>query len=143
MYHLLKRKSGGQPGNQNARKKNFYSKVLTPEEKIMFKYIDGADGIDREFNILRIKLWLLLSRAETPQDLHLVNRTISTLGRLYKTMHSLGNNDISKLQKAFHNVFDEFALPPPPDPDAGSSLDSFASSPEKPDSSSPSGKDGA
>lgn len=62
MEPLIQRKTGGQPGNQNARKHGFYSKVLTHNEKCKLKYASGVDGLDQEIAVLRIKFSSLLSR---------------------------------------------------------------------------------
>ena len=44
---LKKKKGGAPPGNQNARKHGFYSKVLAPAEKRILDDASGVDGLER------------------------------------------------------------------------------------------------
>ena len=112
MYDLVKRKRGGQIGNQNARTHGFYSKALTRDEKRELKSAGGVDGLDQEMALLRIKLRSLIS--QEGQNLRLINQTAATLAKLYTVTHSLGNTDTAKLKEAFHSVIEEFILPEPP-----------------------------
>ncbi len=114
MNGLIKRKSGGQPGNQNARKHGFYSKVLTQDEKRELKHATVVDGLDQEIAILRIKFRSLL--AEDGQNLRLINQTAKTLARLYNIKFSFSKNDSSKLKEAVTSVLEEFIIPHTPVP---------------------------
>jgi hypothetical protein len=111
---LIKRKTGGQPRNQNARKHGFYSKVLDSPEKHGLKYAVDLDGLDQEIAILRVKFRSLL--AYDGSNLRLINQTAVTLGRLYSIKYGLSKNDSSKLKEAVTSVLEEFTLPQPPSP---------------------------
>jgi hypothetical protein len=117
MKELIKRK-GGQPGNQNARKHGFYSKVLALEEKRELKYAEGLDGLDQEIAIIRIKFRSLL--AQDGQNVRLINQTAETLAKLYHIRYSLSKNDSTKLKEAVNSVLEEFIIPQPPGPDTDS-----------------------
>jgi hypothetical protein len=120
MCDPIKRQSGAQPGNHNARKHGFYSKALTGEEKRNLKYASGIEGLDQEIAIFRVKLNSLLS-AEGENQL-VINRTAETLARLYHFKVGLACNDGSKLKEALHSVLGEFSVPETrPDPAAGPS----------------------
>ncbi|MCY4625490.1 MAG: hypothetical protein OXC99_10895 [Chloroflexi bacterium] len=67
-----KRRSGGQPGNANARKHGFYSSFLLPKERRKLKEASRIEGLDNELSILRYKLGRML---EDP------NATAIQLGR--------------------------------------------------------------
>ena len=113
MKELIKRKTGGQPGNQNARKHGFYSKVLAQDEKHQLKYAVDMDGLDQEIAILRLKFRSLL--AQEGLNYRLIYQAAETLARLYHIKFSLSKNDSSQLKEAVSSVLDEFIIPQPPD----------------------------
>jgi hypothetical protein len=119
MNNLIQRKTGGQPGNQNARKHGLYSKVLTHEEKCGLKYAAAVDGIDQELAVLRIKFVSLL--AKDGQNLQLINRSAETMAKLYRIKYGLSRNDTSILKAAVASVIEEFIIPGTPDSDIKSS----------------------
>jgi len=55
-----KRKPGGQPGNQNARKHGFYSSKLNPDESCRFWNIVNLKGVEPEVVAFRLKLHSVL-----------------------------------------------------------------------------------
>ena len=75
-----KLKSGGQPGNQNARKHGLYSKHLPPEQLQQFDNALAIRDLAPEIAIVRVRLNGLLNDPEASPDL--INRTLSVLGRL-------------------------------------------------------------
>ncbi len=119
MEPLIRRKSGGQPRNQNARKHGLYSKVLAPDEKRQLKYAVGADGLDQEIAILRLKFRSLL--AQDGQNLRLINQTARTLARLYSIKFRHSRNDSDKLKEALARVHEEFVILEPAVPSSNSS----------------------
>lgn len=52
-----KRKSGGQPGNQNALKHGFYSTSLTAAERKMLRKARRVTGLQNEIDFMRVKIW--------------------------------------------------------------------------------------
>ena len=113
MESLITRKTGGQPGNQNACKHGLYSKVLHGDEKRHWKPASGVIGIEDEITILRVKLRSLI--AQDGASLSLINQTVKTLGWLYEIQSGHGR-DSSQLKEAVKAVLEEFIIPGPPAP---------------------------
>lgn len=55
-----KRKRGGQPGNQNARKHGFYSATISPEEISAVWNEVNLKGVDPFTSVIRVKLAVAL-----------------------------------------------------------------------------------
>ncbi|MFC1925621.1 hypothetical protein ACFLW2_02870 [Chloroflexota bacterium] len=101
---------GGQPGNQNARKHGFYSRILTETEKQYMEEAEGVTGLDGEIAMLRIKFLQLLQNQPDRIDLHL--KAAGVISRLVKTRHSITqNNDEDALTKALTNVYRDVGVP--------------------------------
>ena len=75
-----KRKSGGQPGNQNARKHGFYSKHFTPDQLKQLEDADDLRDLGPEIALLRVKLNALLDDPEV--SIELLLRAVNSLARL-------------------------------------------------------------
>ena len=75
-----KRQSGGQPGNQNARKHGLYSKHFTPGQAEQLENADDLKDLAPEINLLRVKLNGLLDDPNTSPDLIL--KIVNALARL-------------------------------------------------------------
>ena len=75
-----KLKSGGQPGNQNARKHGFYSKNLPPKRLKEFQSLHNIKDLSPEIALLRFKIIELLDSPDASQELIL--KTLNSLGRL-------------------------------------------------------------
>ena len=75
-----KRKSGGQPGNQNARKHGFYSKHFTPDQAKQLEAADDLRDLGPEIALLRVKLNALLDDPDVSTELLL--RAVNSLARL-------------------------------------------------------------
>jgi hypothetical protein len=52
----IKRKRGGQPGNQNARKHGYYAACLDPQSRLDLKQAASLEGIDEEVALLRSQI---------------------------------------------------------------------------------------
>ncbi len=76
------RKSGGQPGNQNARKHGFYSRRLSPREQADLEEATGMDLLDEEMAVLRVKIGALVENPNV--DLKLLLSAFQTLGRMLR-----------------------------------------------------------
>ena len=81
-----KRKPGAQPGNQNARKHGFYSKVLTPEQQRLLTFA-SIPGIAGEIAILRMTIASIVEKE--PKNLDPLLRTMSALRRTVRMRHDL------------------------------------------------------
>jgi hypothetical protein len=113
MFKGFQRKSGGQPGNQNARKHGFYSHALKKDEKSALKGAEDLDGLDQEIAVLRIKFRSLIS--EDQVNLRLINQTAETLAKLCHIKSIFYRSDSSKVKDAIRAVMDEFVIPGSPD----------------------------
>ena len=75
-------KSGGQPGNQNARKHGFYSKSLTPEQQEAIVEARKADILTEEIAFMRVKVQALVN--DPNHDTDQVFRGIGLLARIVR-----------------------------------------------------------
>ena len=105
----IKRKRGGQSGNQNARKHGFYSRVLDNVEQQNVDQAASMEGIDEEITILRVKLLSVLTK--DPDNITLILRAIETLAKLLRIKYHLRKSDGSRLKTAITNVIRDIALP--------------------------------
>ena len=64
--------SGGQPGNQNARKHGVYAQILyktmSDEDKSLFESVSATDDLDLEIELIRYKLAQLTEIIESNRD---------------------------------------------------------------------------
>ena len=104
----MKRNKGDQPGNRNARKHGFYSKVLTRSEKLELQKAVSVEGLGDEIALLRLKIFQLLER--DPDNLNLVLQASDILGRLVHINYLNPRHD-NGLKLAIGNVWREIALP--------------------------------
>jgi uncharacterized protein YjcR len=109
MPEEAERKRGAPPGNQNARKHGFYSKILDEAEQLDFELATGVEGIDDEIALLRVKIKSLL--ANDPENIKLIMQATNTLARLIKTRYNISQEDKKGLKEAIGNVLKEVALP--------------------------------
>ncbi len=74
------KKSGGQPGNGNARKHGLYSKQISAEQHDIQSSIKSVRDLSPEIALLRLKIMQLLEDPDTPNaDLM---KALNTLARL-------------------------------------------------------------
>jgi len=86
-----KRHPGAQPGNQNARKHGYYSKILSPEELALLPDCFQAQDIDNEIALLRITISSLRKySADKPE---LIFRTANYLRRMIDLRHHISSQD--------------------------------------------------
>ena len=64
---VVKRKRGGQSGNQNARTHGFYSRSLTPEQQEQLRSASSLLDLDQEIALVRLKIRSIL---DTDPDNH-------------------------------------------------------------------------
>ena len=105
----VKRKRGGQPGNQNARKHGFYSKVLDEADQLDFELAIGVEGIDDEIALLRVKIKSILEN--DPENIRLIMEATNTLARLIRTRYNITKEQKKGLKEAIGNVLRDVALP--------------------------------
>ncbi len=75
-----KRTSGGQPGNQNARKHGLYSKHLPAERHGEYGSLKSIRDLSNEITLLRLKIIEQFDDPDTYHD-HLI-KSLNTLARL-------------------------------------------------------------
>ena len=102
-------KRGAPPGNQNARKHGFYSRVLDEEERLDFEQATCVDGLDGEIALLRVKLKSVLRY--DPDNMKLIMQATDTLVRLIKTRYNIGKEDKKGLKEAIESVLKNVAFP--------------------------------
>ena len=104
-----KRKRGGQPDNQNARKHGFYSNVLDEAERLDFELATGVEGIDDEIALLRVKIKSILENE--PENIKLIMQATNTLAGLVKISYNMTKEQRKGLKKAMGNVLRDIAIP--------------------------------
>ena len=105
----VKRKRGGQPDNQNARKHGFYSKVLDEAGRLDFELATGVEGIDDEIALLRVKIKSILEN--DPENIKLIMQATNALAKLVITKYNISKEDKKGLKEAIDNVLRDVALP--------------------------------
>jgi hypothetical protein len=78
-----KRNRGAQPGNQNARKHGYYSKVLDSNQLSVLPEMAAASGLDNEVTVLRTKIFSIMKRE--PENFDLLLRALSLLERMVRS----------------------------------------------------------
>jgi len=104
-----RRKPGGLPGNQNARKHGFYSNRLDEQQQADFEAAVNVEGVDQEIALLRIKIKRLLER--DPENVALIVKATNTLARLMMTRFNIRKEDKQGLKEAITSVLRDIALP--------------------------------
>ena len=75
-----RKKRGGQPGNQNARKHGFYANTLIPEQEEASAEALEIRDFGQEVALVRVRLLTLLQDPDTPPEL--ISRTFNHLCRV-------------------------------------------------------------
>jgi hypothetical protein len=105
----IKRKRGGQPGNQNARKRGFYSRRLTPDQLSELAEIVNTERLDPEIATLRVKLVSILQ--DDPPDYRALREVVKRLTDWYTAEHRLNKTDSRYLKMFIWRVIESY-LPP-------------------------------
>jgi hypothetical protein len=90
----VKRKPGAPPGNQNARKHGFYSKILTPEQKKALE-VASLPGIDAEIALLRMQIRSIVQNG--PKNQEPLQRVMSALCSAVRLRHNLASSRCREL----------------------------------------------
>ncbi len=110
-HRKVRRKRGGQKGNQNARKHGFYSRALTPAEIGDFWNITRLEDIDPEVAALRIKLISLFQLY--PGNSRVLGEASNLLAKWYRAKYRLDSAESSYLKKFIRLILDHLADPSP------------------------------
>jgi len=103
------RKRGASKGNQKARKRDFYVRVLDEAERLAFELAAGVEGIDDEIALLRVKIKSILEH--DPENVKLIMQATNALERLIRTRYKITKEQRKGLKEAIGNVLREVALP--------------------------------
>jgi len=115
----MKRKRGAPIGNQNARKHGFYSKVLTPEQRLALPTVAAIKDLDEEIAIARVKLKSVMANA--PENYALLFRASSLLARLVTLRSQLNLTRRGHgLPRAASEILDRFVSSLTPQNNSGS-----------------------
>ena len=101
----MKRKRGGQQGNQNARKHGFYCKALGEARTREFRQAVRVKGLDEEIALLRLKLRSLAEN--DPGNLKLIGKDVGTLAHLLRASHAIRDNgaDLDRISRNLRELF--------------------------------------
>ena len=111
----MKKKRGGQPGNQNARKHGLYCGPLTPDEMSEFWNILNTTEIDPMMAVLRIKLNSSLKA--DPGNRRLLRDASRMIARLYGAKLKLNRARYNYLRKAVFKTLETGRYDPSDLPD--------------------------
>jgi len=98
MVKNIRRKRGGQPGNQNARKHGFYATSLEPDELAEFLFAVNRLNLDRELAVIRLKLKSVLTNC--PDN----RRVLAEITKML-TDYYLKNNQFNSAEEEFFKNF--------------------------------------
>jgi hypothetical protein len=105
----IKRKRGGQQGNQNARKHGFYSSTLSHTEICEFWKIVNLEGIEPEIAVLRIKLRSLLQH--DPGNRRALGEASKSLSKWFRTKYQLDYTDTRRLKSVITSALNSQRVP--------------------------------
>ncbi len=91
-----KRKRGGQPGNQNARKHGFYSKRVTEEDRL-YCQAGRAEGIPAPVAMMRGRIAAALR--QDPGNHRVIREAARELIKFYRSKGKLDASDATDIKK--------------------------------------------
>src|SRR5512139_3046024 len=92
------RRRGAPPGNQNASKHGFYSKVLTSGERRLLPDLAKMRGLDREIAVARVKVLSIIAR--DPRNITLLLRALSSLTSMVQAQETIDRHIRREAQEA-------------------------------------------
>ena len=99
-----KRQSGGQPGNQNARKHGFYAANLSKEELSEYWNLVNVQGLDPQIAILRAKVGHALASA--PGNHRVIMEGSNQLAKLCHENLGMDKADSYQLKKITRGILE-------------------------------------
>ena len=112
-HRRIKRKRGGQQGNQNARTHGFYSGALNISEiNALWDYVN-RNGIAPEIAVLNVKLRSLLQSA--PGNRRALGKAVRLLTAYYSAKYRLDKTDSLYLKKLISRLVQDAASHSPED----------------------------
>jgi len=102
----LKRKRGGQPGNQNARKHGFYSSKMDPDEVCRFWNIVNLKGVEPEVVAFRLKLHSVLK--SDPGNHRTLMEAVKMITRYYKAKCRMTGLEANAVRRAVKRSVEQY-----------------------------------
>ena len=93
----IKRRRGGQPGNQNARKHGFYSPYLSREESRNLEKALAKGAADRKAAAISIKLKSALSH--DPDNRRVVREACRLLYKMFDSQYNLSREEKTEFRR--------------------------------------------
>jgi hypothetical protein len=103
-----KRRPGGQPGNNNARKHGFYSYSLTPDETEQFKFLTEVRKIDPEVAVFHIKYRQLFEKGDL--NAQAVDAAVKYLTTYYRSKFKLSKSDAGVIKNLLKRILNYHAI---------------------------------
>ena len=104
---MVKRKRGGQKGNQNARLHGFYSGTLQPGEICEFWNLVNQQAVAPEIAALTVKLRSLIQT--DPSNRRALREAAKMLGKWYAAKYHLNQSDSRTLNQTIFGILVERA----------------------------------
>jgi hypothetical protein len=95
----------GRKGNRAG----FYEKVLKEAEAMDFETAAGAEGLDDEITLLRVKIKALAEK--DPENIELIMAATSMLAKLIKTRYSISKTEEKSLGESIKNIIKDIGVP--------------------------------
>jgi len=110
MAEELKKKKGGQKGNKNAVKHDFYAKILNNAERFDFHDATGIEGIDDEIALIRLEIKKSISGADE-RNLLLLVKAAGALEKLIRTRYQISAANRKGLKEALVDAVEKVLVP--------------------------------
>src|SRR4030043_245574 len=110
MVKKTKRKRGGQKGNRNASKHNFYLKICDEAEKVDSTHAAGMEGIDEEIALLRLEIKRAIAGGDE-RNLLLLVKAAGALEKLIRTRYQITASQRKGLKEAIMTVVEDVLVP--------------------------------
>src|SRR4030043_2240865 len=105
-----KRQRGGQPGNKNARKHGYYSRIFNKAERADYYSAGDVQGIDEEIALMRHVIKTAASFKDE-KHLTLLVRAANALNKLVRTRQKIQSGRYDGLKDAVDNVVRDVLVP--------------------------------
>mgnify|MGYP003392746397 CR=1 FL=1 len=102
MSPRIKRKRGGQPGNQNARTHGFYSKFLDQKQSLEPGEAEKLNGVEQEIALIRQRILSVLRK--DPDNVSVVLLAINSLHNLIREKRLLKKYERRNLGRAVRHI---------------------------------------
>ena len=110
MEEKSKRQKGGQKGNRNAAKPDYYARMLAKTEQLDIASASGIEGIDEEIALLRHEIKKAIAGGDE-RNLLLLVKAASALEKLIRTRHQITDVQRKGLKEAVGNVIRDVLVP--------------------------------